>query len=381
MDTPDDDIEFDFFEDEPATTEAQASPRVRLPRRGGRGTGSRRPSGPPRGLTPFIRLLVAVVVLVVVFVFFGLAIESCASTSKHDSYQGYMNQVSKIAKSSDADGAAFANALTTPGAKPAAVAQTLNGIAGSERQNLTQAEQVDAPGKLRPENQQLLEALQLRISGVQGMAKTLQSVAGASATTGDAATLAEQAARLSASDIVWSDLFHDPSAAQLVRDNVKGVAVPTSQFVVNSSLLTEHSLAGVLQRLKGAATGGKPSGLHGTNLVSVVAHPGNVTLSETAQNTITATTDLAFDVTIANSGDYQEVAIKITLAIQQTPAIVQTKTIGVINPGTQKTVTFTNLGEVKFARPEQLSVTVAAVPGEVNLSNNHATFPVIFSLG
>ncbi len=53
MDPRDDDIDFDFFEDEAATTE-QASPqsRVRLPRRGGRGTGTRRPAGPPRGLTP-----------------------------------------------------------------------------------------------------------------------------------------------------------------------------------------------------------------------------------------------------------------------------------------------------------------------------------------
>ena len=42
----------------------------------------------------------------------------------------------------------------------------------------------------------------------------------------------------------------------------------------------------------------------------------------------------------------------ITLTIQRTPAIVKTKKIPMINPGQQKTVTFTNLGEVKFARSE-----------------------------
>src|SRR5262249_60483902 len=46
MDTPDDDLEFDFFEDEPATTEAPSHSRVRLPGRGGRGTGIRRPTAP-----------------------------------------------------------------------------------------------------------------------------------------------------------------------------------------------------------------------------------------------------------------------------------------------------------------------------------------------
>src|SRR3954463_11078717 len=92
MDTPDDDLEFDFFEDEPATTEAQSQSRVRLPRRGGRGPGVRRPAGPPRGMTPLLRLLALVAILVAALVFFGLLIQSCASTSKHDTYQSYVNQ-------------------------------------------------------------------------------------------------------------------------------------------------------------------------------------------------------------------------------------------------------------------------------------------------
>src|SRR3954466_13555689 len=109
----DDDIQFDFFEDEPATTEAQSS-RVRLPRRGGRG---RPPSGPHRSLTPLLRLLGAVVVLVVLLVLFGLAIQSCAGTSAHDEYASYMSDAAKIAHSSQEDGSAVANALTS-GAKP-----------------------------------------------------------------------------------------------------------------------------------------------------------------------------------------------------------------------------------------------------------------------
>jgi len=41
MDPPEDDLDFDFFDDEPATTEVQSTqPRVRLPRRGGRRDGA-----------------------------------------------------------------------------------------------------------------------------------------------------------------------------------------------------------------------------------------------------------------------------------------------------------------------------------------------------
>src|SRR5579884_2552203 len=146
MDPRDDDIEFDFFEDEPATTEAQPlQPRVRLPRRGGEGPGSRGPSGPPRNLTPLVRLLAAIVVLVALFVVFGLAIQSCASTSKHDTYAGYMSNVAKIAHSSQDDGSAVANALTTAGVKATALSSTLSGIAEQERQNVAQAQKLDPP--------------------------------------------------------------------------------------------------------------------------------------------------------------------------------------------------------------------------------------------
>src|ERR1700712_3575201 len=92
MDPRDDDIQFDFFEDEPATTEAQGSSRVRLPRRGGRGSGGATPAGPARGLTPVLRLLALIAILVAVLVFFGLLLQSCASPSKHDSYKAYLGK-------------------------------------------------------------------------------------------------------------------------------------------------------------------------------------------------------------------------------------------------------------------------------------------------
>ncbi len=51
-----------------------------------------------------------------------------------------------------------------------------------------------------------------------------------------------------------------------------------------------------------------------------------------------------------------------------------------IDPGEEKTVTFTDLGQVPIATKTTLKVDVKAVPGEKNTSNNSATYPVIFSL-
>jgi hypothetical protein len=381
MDPDDDDIEFDFFEDEPATTEMQSTePRVRLTRRSGDGTGTRRPSGPPRNLTPLVRLLAAIVVLVALFVVFGLAIQSCASTSKHDTYAGYMSNVAKIAHSSQDDGSAVANALTTAGVKATALSSTLSGIAEQERQNVAQAQKLDPPGPLRPENQQLIEALELRISGVQGLASAIGQLGSSSSTT-DASALSEQADRLLASDIVWSDLFQAPAATEMSKQGVKGVEPPASKFVANRQLVSETTMSGVIQRLKGTTTGGgKVSGLHGTNLVSVKATPGDHVLSTSGDNTVTAGTNLAFVVTIEDSGNFQEVDIPITLTVQQSPAIVRTKTIRVINPGQQKSVTFTNFPGLKFAQKETLLVDVKPVKGEARVDNNKGSYTVFFSL-
>ena len=381
MDSRDDDIQFDFFDDEPATTEAQSTSRVRMPRRGGgRGAIPRRPAGSTNGLTPLLRLLGLIAVIVAVLVFFGLVLQSCASTSRHDAYQHYMTKVGTIAKSSEDDGTAVANALVTPAAKATSLGATLGGLAEQERQNVAAATRLNPPGRLREQNQRLIEALQLRVSGVQGLADTFTSNPQSKA-TGEAQVLSEQGDRLLASDVIWDDLFKGPLAAQLKSEGVTGVSVPDSNFVSNRDLTTERSMSLLLTRLKGASTGGTPTGIHGTNIVDVKVLPGNQTLSTSTRNTITATTDLAFVVTIDDSGDSQEVGIKVTLTIQKAQgAIVRTKTLDLINPGQQRSVTFSDLGTVPFAQTTTVLVDVAAVRGEHNTSNNKASFPAIFSL-
>jgi hypothetical protein len=386
MDPPDDDIEFDFFEDEPRTTEAQQPSRVRLPRRGGgrRGTGMRRPAGPPRGLTPFVRLLAAVAILVAIFVIFGLLLQSCAATSKHDEYSSYMSKVAVIAKASSADGNAVASALAS-NVKIADLEAKLKGIAQSELLNQNAAARLNPPGPLRPENQNLVDALGLRYNGTQNLADALAQTAG-SKSAGDSTVLAAQAERLLASDVVWDDLFMTPATKEMERRGVTGVQAPESHFVTNPDMVSARSMGFVLDRLRGASTGGTPTGLHGTNLVSVRATPKGPTLStSTDLNQVIASPDLGFDAVVHDGGNSQEVQIKVTLTIQPTQgsgkAIVKTKTIPVIDPGQDQTVHFTNLQVgALIAERVKLSVDVAPVPGEADKTNNSATYSVIFSL-
>lgn len=332
-------------------------------------------------MTPILRLLALIGIVVALLVIFGLLIQSCASTSKHDRAASYMDKVGTIAKSSEDVGTGVANALITPGAKAGDLATKLGNYADQERQNVKSAQDLNPPGYLRDQHQQMIEALQLRVSGVQGLADTF-SANPTSKTKGEAAVLSEQADRLLASDVVWDDLFKDPATSQLKNEGISGVTVPDSNFVQNRDLTTERSMSLLLTRLRGTAAGGTPTGLHGTNIVETKTLPGGQTLSQTQTNTVVATTGLAFVVTIQDSGDSQEVGIKVTLTIDKPQgAIVRTKTLPLINPGQTKSVTIGNLGQVPFAQKTNVHVDVAAVPGEHNTSNNKATYPVIFSLG
>jgi len=383
LDTPrDDDFEFDFFDDEPATAERQSTQRVRLPRRARRGP--RRPGGPPRGTAPLLRLVLAILGAIALIVILAEVISSCAATSKHDRYAKYVDKTNTIASQSTANGRAVADALTTPGVTVSQLVEKLRGIADRERQLVQNAEDINPPGRLRDENQHLVEALQFRVSGVDGLAKTFQQTS-SSPSSKDAALLVEQADRLLTSDIVWDDLFKEPVKAQLEADGVHGVSPPESQYVANRELINETSMSRVLERVHGASKGGTPTGLHGTNIVETKALPGgnnpSQTLDPKTENTVVATTDLEFAVTIEDSGDSQEVQIKVTLTIDRSGgAIVQTQTIDLINPGEQKTVTFQNLGRVPFATKTNVKVDVEPVPGETKTSNNSASYPVIFSL-
>ena len=384
MSERDDDIlEFDFF-DEPATVEQQQTSRVRMPRRRREGQPPRPPIRPPQGFTPLLRLvgLIAFAILIVVLLVFW--VQSCQSSSKRNAYRDYMRDVGRVASASSAVGRDLQTALTTQGVKPAELVSSLRSLSQRQQQLIDRAQELKPPGALRAENQAVVEALQFRRSGLEGMAATFAASARTKSGGNEAELLAQQSQRLVASDVVWDDRFHDPSQTEMRDQGITGVEVPDSNFLDDSSLATPAAWSdGILPRIRGASTGGTGgTGPHGSALEFVKALPSGDSLSTDTENTIIATTDLAFSVGVKNSGNAQEVGIDVTLTIQR-PApqqpIVKTKKIQVIDPGQVKTLVFRDLGQVPFANKTTLKVDVAPVPQEENADNNSASYPVIFS--
>jgi hypothetical protein len=368
----DTDFEFDFF-DEPETQEPATRQRPRRP-------GPRRPVRPPTGITPLLRLvgLIAFAILIVVLLVFW--VQSCRSSSTKSAYRHYIEKVSVIARDSRQNGRELNTVLTTPGVKEADVERKVLGLARQEQLNVDRARDLDPPGRLIDEHQHLVEALQFRVSGLTGLAGSFRETATVKNTTNAATLLAEQMDRLLASDVIWDDRFKDPAKDELRRQDVGGVSVPGSHFLEDPVLASQSALVSVLERIRGASTGVRAGGLHGTNLVSVKVLPSGKELSTGTQTTVIATDKLAFEVAIKDSGGSQEVRIPVTLTIQQPSPITKTETLDLINPGETKSVVFSNLGTVEFTRPVTIKVDVKPVAGEHNTSNNSAAYPVIFSL-
>jgi len=374
----DDDIEFDFFE-EPETQEAAREGRRR--RRGG----SRTPIQPPTGPVALARLvgLIAIAIAMVVGLVFWVG--ACQGKSRQDEYASYMEKVHTVALSSARVGREFATKLEAPGLKLTDLETRLEQWSQQEQQLYDQAQQIRPPGPLRATHQEVLDTLQLRAIGLAGLASALTQTNAKDATT-VASNLAAQAQLLSASDIVWAELYKLPAIAALKRLGVTGVVVPASQFVANPAVIGLRSFTIVYQRLHPASTGGTPSGLHGSKLVSTKAVGGGRTLTLTTgqPTTIYVSADLKLVVTMENSGNFPEVNIPVTLTIT-----VGTKTlfkkkqmINGIQPGEQQTVSFGNLQLTPdaFGHTASVRATVGAVPGEQNLDNNTASYPVLFSL-
>jgi outer membrane murein-binding lipoprotein Lpp len=380
----DSDIEFDFF-DEPETEEA--TERVRTPRRPPP-RGPRRPVRPPAGLIPMLRLAGLIAFLILAAVLLVVLARGCASNSKHDRYEGYITDVRRIAAQSTQVGKELNQTLAATGIKETDLEAKIRGLAAQADQQARAARELDPPGPLRVENDHLIEVLQLRKSALSRLADAFRDTATAPArnATSSGRTIADQARLLVASDVNWDFYFKEPTQNELENQGIRDIGgVPDSNFFPNPDLASTQAMMQVWQRVHGAATGGTPGGKHGSALVSITALPDGKRLDpggSASDNAITASTDLAFQVKVEDSGDFQEFNVGVTLTIQKSPKpIVLRKKIPVINAGETATVTFTSIDLTGlFGLPTTVKVDVQPVPGESRTSNNSAEYKVIFSV-
>jgi hypothetical protein len=383
MGTRDEDIlDFDFFDEEEAPSweepdGLESQPPV--PGRRRRDGGSR--FGPPRNLTPLLRLIGLVALAILVVVLLVVWIEGCTADAKRERNSTYLAEIGAVGNASARLGQQLGTLLTTPGLNQEDLDAKLGGFVQTAENQVQRAQNLNAPGPMVTPNAGAVEALRYRANGLRGLQTAFKETVDETDASAAGALLLAQTQRLLASDIIWTDSFQEPAEVVLQEEGIEGLDVPSSEFVTADDLVSQGSLAAIWQRIQGASTGGTPTGLHGNQIASVKALPSGQLLSTTTETTIQVTDELAFEVGVTDSGESQEVRVKVTLTIPKQPdPIVLTQTIPIIDPGETKTVRFEVGALVPFGEQTTVKVDVDPVPGETNTSNNTAEYPVIFTL-
>jgi hypothetical protein len=378
-----------FFDedDEPVRTTArtrrQRAARPR-PRRASPAGGR---SGPDQQAL-LVRRLGAVVIIVVFILVLGLLVHSC-STSRHKSaLQTYNTQVNNVATASAQLGTDFFRQLgQAQNQSPNDLQQSISSIKVSADQQLEQAQNLSTPDEMRPAQQSLLIALQLRRDALGAIAGDIRTALGDQGNAADQAirAIAGQMRAFDASDVLYKQRVV-PFIKNALSDAQLGPTIVESDFLPSLDWLSTDYVATRLGQSLNTGNGGQSNqptgpGLHGTGLDGTSY--GNTTLQPGVTNRLTYVAGQAFTISFTNQGDNDEFNVKATLTISRssgTPITIN-KTVQKIAQGEKATVTLPLNRTPPLDTAVTVNVNVAAVPGEKKTDNNKSTYPAIFTRG
>ncbi len=369
-----------FFDDDPPTQQRRSSGPPTPPR----------PPRPPRGAQDpqqiWARRAVALGVIFLVLVIFGLILQGCVKSSRKNALTKYGQAVTELGTESTSNVAKGLSLLAQPNNQDAlAQRNALDALATDSRTLEERARKLSTPSELKGATQNLVVALSLRADALGRIADRIATARGTSRTQAETATtqIAGQMEALLASDVLWK-----LRVTPYIRDRAKDLQT-RDDGIEDSVVLSDLSwvnAATVANRIDGQSeapdttTATCTDGTkHGHGIDSVTANQKQ--LAPGAVSTVSNPSGLAFIVTIANQGDSDEsnVAVTVTGTSKATGKQVFSDTKKVT---TSRKATTTQV-QIPITSAVSGAVTITAevkpVPCEVNKTNNKQTFQVIFS--
>jgi len=361
----------DFFDDDAGrSTKADSSPAQAPPRR--------RRSNPARTRTQRLIILAVVLFLIV----FGLAlwVRSCQQSRKVASYRDYFTGVSTAIADSDAVGKQLDQLVSNPTkySRKELVAK-LQQLSAKQDEIAVRASRLVAPDTLAAEQASFAEGMRVRADGFKLFSTAmLGSLANKKVTANQLAALEGY---FSGPDAYYMSRFYLPARNVMTDQGVSDVAVPMATWYLKSHTFDLDRLQELLGSV-GSST--KLTGVHGVALIKVVAQPGDIALISNGVTTVSASADLAFDVTVQNQGDVTENDVPVTVAIKPPGGdpITQTGTIATLPSRKEQTVTVQGFAIPAEALSKQCTVKVTAGPvkGERVTSNNTHQYKILLQL-
>jgi hypothetical protein len=369
-----------FFDegDEPTRVRTRAA-RPRRP-----ATESRGPA-PPDRQTARTRQAIALGGIIVLLILIVLGVNGCLNSRKDNALKDYNRNVTAVIDDSDGSVGKPFFQLMTQGARNSQELQVqVNQLRLAADEDVKRAKAFDIPGDMASAQRNLELVLNFRAEGLKKIADLIPSALGRGQTSQNAINhIAGEMQLFLSSDIVHSQRVAPLIKQGLDKNGIKGQQIAASQFMPDVAWLAPATISARLGRGTGASsgTGQTAPGLHGHGLLSVAV--GNTVLQPKATGAVgrvPVSANLAFTVKFANQGDNDETNVKVSIRVSGGGKnITQTKTIGQTKSKTESTVNIP-LGQAPpVGVGTTVTVAIAKVPGETNLTNNRSQYTVIFT--
>lgn len=382
-----------------------SEPEARRPRRP-RSPEGRRPRSRPRpksrrggggrGITFDRRLLFLAIAAVVLIVVLLLAVRQCQRDALVNSYKGYISDVTAVVDESHGQGQTMlATVNNQEGKNPTQIKQALRQLSDQAAETRDRADNLSPPGSLKSAHQSLLVALGFRAGGLKKLADEIDNISKLEDQAEAASSVAGSMQRFLASDVLYDDSFAAPARAALEEDGIVDVTVPQGDVKFlpgnNTALASANGARSLVPGLQGGGGGGTPGGaqndtdpgssLKGVSLESVVALPSGKRLVPATEVAVPSSSDLRWQVTIKNGGDFTEtnVKVKAVLTFPGQAAETRESTLATISSGETKSIEIPTPSQLRFETAE-LVITAGPVPGETRVENNSATYKVKINL-
>lgn len=313
-----------------------------------------------------------------------LMVKSCADNRRRDALRTYNNAVGQIAQSSDERVSRELFTLLSGSAGAPDAVTRANRIRQLADDDAARARKLDVPDEMTNAQRNLELVLNLRAGGVRQIAADL----GTSQTQGRDAVaaikrIAGQMQAFLASDVVYSQRVQPLIQQALDNGGLQGTRARGSQFLPALGWLDFAQAAERINPDAGGAgttpTGQARPGRHGHGLLSTTI--GGTTLTPDGDAKVTVTPGMALTVKFANQGEWDEANVKVTAKVE--PATGASYTLTKVVPQTKKgeeaTATLPFTRQPANGSTAKITVTIAKVPGEVNIENNTASYNVFFN--
>ena len=326
--------------------------------------------------------------LLILLLVFG--IRGCLNGRKEQALKDYNRDVSSVIQDADANADEFYDTLSgTTAADGAAAASTdvqseINQLRTRAQALTKRAEDLDVPGEMRPAHVNLLLSLSLVHEAIGKVAEKIPAALSTDSATAVPAVrgIAGEMRAFDAGDVV----YNRRTAAlikQVLDDNeIGGQVIQSSSFLQNLGWMQPSTVARRINSQAGRGAGdgaaAEPApGTHGHGLLALSV--GDLTLTPGEANSLTAGSNVTFNVKVANQGENPEQDVRVRVRITGAGDPIRAEqVVDQTQAGTETTVAI----RLRQAPPIGQAVTIRAevlpVPGEKNTENNTLSFPAIF---